>query len=72
MAAITSNFEEKQYGIVIKNEDLVEGDLKVDSIIRADKLYTMSQDIIIRRFGRAKGYIIEKVKKEINSLIDEK
>lgn len=35
VAAITSNLEEKEYAVIVKKGDLVEGKLKVDSIIRA-------------------------------------
>ncbi|PKM88234.1 MAG: hypothetical protein CVU87_07815 [Firmicutes bacterium HGW-Firmicutes-12] len=43
VVAITSNLEDKEFGVLIKKEDLTEGELKVDS-----------QDIIIKRFGKGK------------------
>ena len=70
VVAITSNLEDKEFGVLIKKEDLAEGELKVDSLIRADKIYTLSQDIIIKRFGAVNNSIIEKVKNHISKLID--
>lgn len=71
VAAITSNLEEREYTILVTKNDLSEGELKVDSQIRTDKIYTLSQDIIVKRFGHVKGHIIESVKREINRLLDE-
>jgi mRNA interferase MazF len=58
-AAITSNLENKEYSVLITNSDLSEGELKVDSLIRADKIYTLSLDIIVKRFGTVKEKIVE-------------
>lgn len=70
VAAITSNLEQKEYTILVTNEDLLSGKLKVDSCIRADKIYTLSQDIVIKRFGSVKRHIVDKVKSKFNLLID--
>lgn len=71
VVAITSNLEQKEYTIIITNHDLVEGNLKVDSCIRVDKIYTLSQDIVLKRFGSVKRDIIDQVKDKINKLINE-
>lgn len=49
VAAITSNLQEKEYSVLITKDDLSAGSLKVDSEIRVDKIYTLSQDIIVKR-----------------------
>jgi len=72
VAAITSNITEKEYSILITNESLEIGTLKVDSCIRADKIYTLSKDIIIKTFGRIKKNIVDDVKVKINLLMEEK
>lgn len=72
VVAITSNLEDKEYGIRIKTEDLSEGELKVESLIRSDKIYTLSQDIIIKKFGVVEDYIIDKVINEIGKLFEKK
>ncbi len=69
VAAITSNITPKDYSIFITNNDLLEGDLKADSYIRADKIYTLSQDIVIKKFGRVNNDIINKVRNKIDKLI---
>lgn len=50
VSAVTSNITERDYSIIIGNDDMEEGSLKVESCIRADKIYTLPQDIVINRF----------------------
>ncbi|NLV15961.1 MAG: type II toxin-antitoxin system PemK/MazF family toxin [Syntrophomonadaceae bacterium] len=69
VVAITSNLSEKKYAIDINNDNLVEGQLKVKSCIRCDKIYTLSQDIIVKRFGKVSEDVIEKVRFKLTELI---
>lgn len=69
VTAITSNILTKDYSILISNEDLREGDLKVNSCIRVDKIYTLSQNIVIKKFGVVNDNIINEVKEKINKLL---
>ena len=69
VAAITSNILLKDYSIKITTDDLIDGNLKVDSCIRADKIYTLSQNIVIKRFGKVNENVMEKVKSKISELI---
>ncbi|HZK44548.1 MAG TPA: type II toxin-antitoxin system PemK/MazF family toxin [Syntrophomonadaceae bacterium] len=55
--------------LVLSNDYLSEGNLKVDSCIRADKIYTLSQNIIVKKFGEVNEDIINKVKDKINKLL---
>lgn len=51
VAAITSNLESKGEGILICSDDLDSGTLPVKSLVRSDKIYTLSKNIIIRKYG---------------------
>ena len=55
VAAITSNVQMKQYSVMIEASDIQEGLLKQTSIVRADKIYTLNKQIILKRFGRLKA-----------------
>ena len=70
VAAITSNILLKDYSVNITTDDLIDGNLKVDSCIRADKIYTLSQNIVIKRFGTVNEDVIEEVKSKISELIE--
>ena len=51
VAAITSNLSAGMHGVHVDSADLEKGVLPVQSLIRADKIYTLSQSIIIKTFG---------------------
>ena len=42
----------------------------MSSCIRSDKIYALSQNIVIKKFGSVKDNILGKITEEINSLID--
>ncbi|NLT94104.1 MAG: type II toxin-antitoxin system PemK/MazF family toxin [Clostridia bacterium] len=69
VAAITSNITSKEYSIIISNKDMQEGNLHVNSCIRVDKIYTLSQSIVIKKFGAVKPEIINNVKEKLRELI---
>ena len=69
VAAITSKIDAKPYVVVFTDNDMATGSLKVDSCIRIDKIYTLSQDIIPKYFGRVKLNIIEQVKRQVLEII---
>ncbi len=69
VAAITSNITTKDYSILFTAEDLVEGTLKVDSCIRVDKLYSISQSIVLNRFGSVNPDIIHQVRERLIELL---
>ncbi|MGB4438602.1 MAG: type II toxin-antitoxin system PemK/MazF family toxin [Sedimentibacter sp.] len=71
VAAITSNLYEKEYSVLITNEYMKEGTLKVTSSIRIDKIYTLSKFIVIKKFGSAKPELMEQVKMQLFKLLEE-
>jgi len=70
VVAITSNLIEKDFAIMISNGDMLDGELKVDSCIRVDKIYTLSKNIIIKKFASVKSEIIQKTIDMINNFIE--
>ena len=69
VVAITSNLV--QIGIVIEQSDLTSGVLPKKSLIRCEKIYTLEQSIIIKRFGVLSDDVLQKVANEIHNLITE-
>lgn len=68
--AITSNIRGLDYEVIIENKDMIEGNLKRISCIRTDKIYTLSKELIIKKFGKINNVIVSDVKKSINILLD--
>ena len=71
VAAVTSNLDAKQYTVIFANSDMLDGTLIVDSCIRVDKIYTLSQSLVVKRFSKVKPEIIEKVKEKLLNLMIE-
>ncbi len=70
VVAITSNLEPVMFSIPIDSAGLEQGQLKVPSLIRPDKIYTLHKDIIVKRLGKASLLTFEKIKKSIGMVID--
>lgn len=69
-AAMTSNLASStEYTILIDSENLSEGLLPKQSIIRCDKIYTISKDIIVKNFGKLSIETFRNVKKNIDQLL---
>ncbi len=68
--AITSKIKDLAYSVGIESKDLTEGELKVSSEIRADKIYTLSKKIVKKKFGKVNSEILERVQLKINELIN--
>jgi mRNA interferase MazF len=73
VVALTSNliFENK-YSIDIDNHNLERGKLPQKSRIRCDKIYTLSKDIVVKKFNKVNKETCELIKQKISSLIDDK
>ncbi len=69
VVAITSQLSHLDYSVIIEAKDLKEGELKVTSAIRADKVYTLSKGIVRKKFGQVRTDVLEKVRLKVNELI---
>jgi len=69
VAAITSNINNKYTEVNITNTDIEHGDLKKDSCVRVDKIYTLSQSIVIKKYGVVKEDILKNVRLKLNEII---
>lgn len=51
-ASITSNLTSTATGLTINSSDMEAGMLPHRSLVRADKIYTLSQALIVKSYGR--------------------
>ena len=63
VAAITLNL--LQPGLSLTNSDMVTGQLPKPSLIRTDKIYTLSQLIVVKGIGQINNATLEDAKAEI-------
>ena len=62
VAAITSNIRGIDFEILIDNDSMLEGTLPKVSCIRSDKIYTLSKEIIVKKYGELSETKVKDVK----------
>ena len=72
VVAMTSNPVEADYSFAITSSDLAAGSLNRPGMIRVDKIYTLSQAIVVKTFGRVNERILDRIRKELQALTDGK
>jgi mRNA interferase MazF len=69
VVAMTSNPAAAAYSFPITSSDLEKGTLNRPGKVRVDKIYTLSQSIAARNFGRVKPAILERIRQSLMELI---
>ena len=66
--AMTSNLKDEPYSFVITSADLVAGALNRPGRVRADRIYTLAQAIVVTRFGRVSDAVLDRIRQELTAL----
>lgn len=69
VVAMTSNPARVDYSFVITTSDLQQGQLNHPGTIRVDKLYTLSQTIVTKTFGRVTPQVLERIRNLLRDLV---
>lgn len=69
VASITSNIAAGMVGIIFDVSDMERGTLPRKSLIRADKIYTLSQREILKSYGLLKQSVFEDVLSELDAAL---
>lgn len=67
--AITSNLDERAHAVPLRQKDLASGRLKADSMVRADKVYSLSRTLVRRSFGAVNPALLARVLRELDSVL---
>ena len=70
VAAVTSNIAGSPEGVIISSLDMTQGTLPIQSIIRADKVYTLHQKLIVKHLGRLKQETFTEVLRCLDRILD--
>ena len=71
VVAMTSNPKSTDYSFTITSSDLKLGRLNRPDKVRVDKIYTLSQSIVVKVFGRVKPSILRRIRNVLQSLTEE-
>ena len=72
VVAMTSNPTVVDYSFTITSSDLEQGKLNRPGKVRVDKIYTLSQSIVVRTFGRVNPKILNRIRNMLQDLTGEK
>jgi mRNA interferase MazF len=65
VVAMTSNPAPVDYGFVVDSADLERGHLNRPGTVRVDKIYTLSQSLIVANFGRVNRAVLARISHHI-------
>jgi mRNA interferase MazF len=69
VVAMTSNPVQVDYSFSITSSDLIQGALNRPGKVWVDKIYTLSQSIIFKTFGRVNAPILDRISQMLQELI---
>ncbi len=69
VVAMTSNPAAVEYGFVIGSPDLERGRLNRPGTVRVDKIYTLSQSLIVAHFGRVRPTVLDRIGERLQELL---
>lgn len=69
VVAMTSNPAPTEYSFTILSSDLVRGNLNHPSKVRVDKIYTLSQSIIVKSFGQVNKAVLTRISQALQELV---
>jgi mRNA interferase MazF len=68
VVAMTSNPAVVDYSFRIDSSDLEQGTLNHPGTVRVDKVYALSQSLVVRRFGKVKTDTLERIRATLLAL----
>lgn len=69
VVAMTSNPSLNAYSFIITSADLEQGSLNRPGTVRVDKMYTLHQSLVVKRFGRVTPEILDRIRAMVNMLL---
>ena len=72
VVAMTSNLKPAAYSFIVTSADLAVGSLKRPSRIRVDKIYTLAQSIVVKKFGQLSEDSFNRIRQLLSALVGER
>ncbi|MGH2592149.1 MAG: type II toxin-antitoxin system PemK/MazF family toxin [Anaerolineae bacterium] len=72
VVAMTSNPASADYSFTINTSDLERGTLNRQGKVRVDKIYTLSQSIVVKTFGRVNLKVLDRIRNALQDLTAKK
>jgi mRNA interferase MazF len=72
VVAMTSNPATAPFSFRVTAADLVHGTLNRPGTVRVDKIYTLAQTTVVKRFGRVSPLVVERIRQMLDDLTSQK
>lgn len=69
VVAMTSNLKAADYSFTITSADLTIGSLKRPSRVRVDRIYTLAQSIVAKKFGQISEAAFDRIRQLLSELV---
>jgi mRNA interferase MazF len=69
VVAMTSNPTQTQFSFQVTSSDLVEGSLNRPGTVRVDKIYTLAQSIVVKKFGKVSSPVVQRIRRLFDNVI---
>ena len=69
LCQITSKYKSDNYAISLNESDFIEGNLKIDSYIRPNKIFTAHKDLILYKIGHIKEEKLHEVLEKLEEIL---
>jgi mRNA interferase MazF len=66
--AMTSNPAQSAFSFLLTSQDLVEGALNRPGTVRVDKVYTLAQSIVVKKFGRVAPQVLHRMRQVLDTI----
>jgi hypothetical protein len=68
VVGMTPNLTPTPYGFTITTKDMAVGTLNHPGKVRADKVYTLSQKIVLKSFGKVNAPTLDRIRQMLEDL----
>jgi mRNA interferase MazF len=69
VVAMTSNPSKTPFSFEVTSSDLVEGALNRPGTVRVDKIYTLAQVIVVKKFGKVASAVVQRIRQVFETVI---
>jgi mRNA interferase MazF len=68
VVAMTSNPARTPFSFRMTASDLIEGKLNRPGTVRVDKIYTLAQTIVVKKFGKVSPHIVHRIRQMFDAV----
>lgn len=70
VVAMTSNPAKTPFSFPVTTSDLAEGSLNRPGMVRVDKIYTLAQSIIVKKFGKMSTQVVLRIRQVFDTVTE--